>query len=173
MASRVAIGDTAPNFDLTSTEDVVIMLADEIPRSAVLLYFFADPSAETSRRDLQVLAEAAGRLAALPVSVLGISPAKLDSLKAVQRELGLPFPLLVDDRGFSADYGVEAAAEGESPAPVLVAVDRQQRILWQSNPAVSVSGALGTLENDLKKLPSSSSNYPRQVINRLIDTWVN
>ncbi len=173
MAPSVSIGDEAPNFDLTSTEDVVIMLRDEVPRSAVLLYLFADPADEAVRRDLAALAGTAQRLAELPVSVLGISPAKLDQLKEVQRDLSLPFPLLVDDRGFSSDYGVVAPAEDQAPAPALVAVDRQQRIVWLANPAGSVEDSLGELERDLKKVPSTTSNYPRQVINRLIDRWVN
>ncbi len=173
MAPTLSIGDEAPNFDLTSTEDVVIMLRDEVPRAAVLLYLFGDPSAEDTRRGLEDLAAASRRLAELPLSVLGISPAKLDELKAAQRELRLPFPLLVDDRGFSSDYGVEAAAEGETPAPALVVVDRQQKIMWMANPVGSVADAIGQLERDLKRLPSTTSNYPRKVINRLVDRWVN
>ena len=39
MAATLVVGDEAPNFDLTSTEDVVLMLCDEVPRMAVLLYF--------------------------------------------------------------------------------------------------------------------------------------
>ena len=65
MAPTVSIGDEAPNFDLTSTEDVVIMLRDEVPRSAVLLYVFSDPFADATREDLQALATAARRLAEL------------------------------------------------------------------------------------------------------------
>ena len=173
MAPTLSIDDEAPNFDLTSTEDVVIMLRDEVPRSAVLLYLFADPADETARRDLEALAAAARRLGRLPLSVLGISPAKLDELKAAQRELKLPFPLLVDDRGFSADYGVKAPAEGEQAPPALVVVDRQQRVRWIANPAGSVADEIARLESDLKKLPSTTSNYPRKVINRLVDLWVN
>lgn len=172
MASPM-VGDEAPNFDLSSTEDVVIMLRDEVPRTAVLLYLFADGADEATRVELAALAEAAGRLAELPVTILGISPAKLDTLRKAQHELKLPFPLLHDDRGFSAHYGVEVPAEGEVAAPALVVVDRQQRIMWIANPAGSVKDALAHLESDLAKLPSSTSNYPRAVINRIVDRWVN
>lgn len=173
MASTASIGDLAPNFDLTSTEDVVIMLSDEVPRAAVLIYFFADPGSDASRRDLSALGEAAERLGELPVSILGVSPAKLADLKAAQRELSLPFPLLVDDRGFSAHYGVVAPDEEQPAPPALVAVDRQQTIMWSANPVQAVAEALGQLDSDLKKLPGSTSNYPKKVINRLIDGWVN
>lgn len=172
MAAAVSIGDEAPNFDLTSTEDVVIMLRDEVPRSGVLLYLFADPADDRVRRDLEELAARRADLARLPVSILGISPASLDELKQTQRELGLPFPLLRDDRGFSASYGVEASDDA-TPAPALVAVDRQQRIVWLANPVESVAAALDRLADDLKRLPSTTSNYPRSIVNRLIDRWVN
>ncbi len=173
MAPTLSIGDEAPNFDLTSTEDAVIMLRDEVPRSAVLLYLFHDPADAAVRADLEALARSARRLRRLPLSVLGISPAKLDELKAAQRDLALPFPLLVDDRGFSADYGVEAPGDDQAPPPALVMVDRQQRVRWVANPAGAVADALGQLEKDLVKLPSTTSNYPKRVINRLIDRWVN
>ncbi len=173
MAPTLTIGDEAPNFDLTSTEDVVIMLRDEVPRSAVLLYLFGDPAAETTRRDLEALAAAHRRLSELPLGVLGISPAKLPELKACQRELRLPFPLLVDDRGFSADYGVVAPSDDQPAPPALVVIDRQQRIVWMANPVDSVAESVAGLERDLKRLPSTTSNYPRKVINRLVDRWVN
>ena len=173
MARTVSVGDQAPDFDLTSTEDAVIMLRDEVPRTAVLLYLFDDPAAERTRADLEALAGQAAELARLPVSVLGISPASLDDLKAAQRELSLPFPLLRDDRGFSGSYGVEAAAEGTSAEPALVAVNRQQRVIWVANPVGDVSDALGRLTGELERLPSSTSNYPRSIINRLVDRWVN
>lgn len=167
------VGDEAPNFDLSSTEDVVIMLRDEVPRTAVLLYLFADAADEHTRSELSALAAAAGRLARLPVTVLGISPSKLDQLKQAQRELNLPFPLLHDDRGFSAHYGVEAPGEDEPAPPALVAVDRQQRISWIKPSVTSVEASIQELEGDLAKLPSSTSNYPRKVINRLVDRWIN
>lgn len=167
-----AVGDHAPNFDLASTEDVVLMLRDEIPRTAVLLYFFADPGDERARADLEALAARSDDIARAELKVMAISPAKLDALKAVQRELALPFPLLVDDRDFARDYGVRGSEE-EPAAPALVLVDRDQTVLWLANPAPPAAGALGEILAKLKKLPSSTANYPRSVINRLVDLWVN
>ena len=169
---RLAEGDRAPDFDLSSTEDAVLMLCDEVPRSAVLLYFFADPAEERARAGLSALADRREDFGRLGLKVMGVSPAKLDGLKAAQRELGLPFPLLTDDRGFSRSYGVEAA-EDAAPEPALVLVDRGQRVLWLANPAPAVEQEIGGILGRLKKLPSSTANYPRSVINRLVDRWVN
>jgi len=171
MAPTIAVGDEAPNFDLTSTEDVVLMLCDEVPRTALVLYFFADPADAAARDGLSELARAQPALYELSVAILGISPAKLDELKAVQRELALPFPLLHDDRGFSAHYGV-VAAEG-SPPPALVAVNRRQRIVWMANPAGTLGDALGEVSRALRALPSPTANLPRRSTNWLVDWWVN
>ena len=48
----LTVGDEAPDFDLSSTEDVVLMLKDEVPRTPVLLYLFSGPA------DLQARTEA-------------------------------------------------------------------------------------------------------------------
>jgi peroxiredoxin len=174
-------GDPAPNFDLSSTEDVLLMLRDEVPRTALVLYFFTDPQDSRVREDLTFLGRQVADLKELTAGVLAVSPAKLDALKAVQRELSLPFPLLTDDRGFSELYGLAApAAEGETGAeasagqpPALYVVDRRQTVRWAASPAPPASEAWGAMRGVLKGLGSSTANYPRRVTNRLVDLWVN
>lgn len=170
--TQLATGDEAPNFDLTSTEDVVLMLRDEVSRTAALLYFF-DAEAEDSRAALEALAEAWPRLGRHRARVFGVSAAKPEALKELQAELDLPFPLLSDDRGFAAHYGVEPAAEGESPAPALFVVDRRQRIAWAANPAPPMEEALAAVDKALASLPGPASNYPGSVVNRVVNWWVN
>jgi hypothetical protein len=100
MADRISIGDQAPNFDLTSTEGSLLMLRDEVPRTAVVLYFFSDPASERTRRDLQALGAKKQDLKKLHAKALAVSRAELLSLQKLQAELKLPFPLLHDDRDF-------------------------------------------------------------------------
>lgn len=173
MPGPVSIGDTAPNFDLSSTEGAVLMLKDEIIRTAVVLYFFADLESERVHRDLEALNRGLGALAKLSARVLAVSPVKLDDLKKVQAERKLLFPLLHDDRNFSASYGVIATQEGKPADPVLVVVGRRQDVLWLANPVVAVEEALPQVEKLLKGLPSPTRSYPKSVINRLVDRWVN
>jgi peroxiredoxin len=168
----ISIGDEAPNFDLSSTEGVLLMLRDEVSQVSVVLYFFADPESDRTRRDLEALNRYLPELKKLRARVLAVSPVKLDDLKKLQVERKLLFPLLHDDRGFSAHYGV-SAEEGKTPAPALVVVSRKQRVLWFANPVAAVGEALPEVQKLLKGQPSPTASYPRSIVNRLIDRWVN
>jgi peroxiredoxin len=170
--TRLATGDEAPNFDLTSTEDVVLMLRDEISRTAALLYFF-DAASNGCRVELTALGATWSRLCRHRARVFGIAAAKPEQLKELQRELSLPFPLLADDRGFAAQYGVVAAAEGDSAPSALFLVDRLQRVVWLANPAPAVATLLEEVDKVLAGLPGPTSNYPKTVVNRVVDWWVN
>lgn len=172
MANKLAPGAEAPNFDLTSTEDVVLMLRDEVPRMAVVLYFFGDPGNDRSRRDLAALSQAQHGLTAKRAVILGVSRTKIDSLKAAQRDLNLRFPLLYDDRDFSAAYGIDKPEEGD-PEPALFVVDRDQRILWMANPLGSIEEGLKAIETALQGQPAQTYHYPTKVVNRVVNWWVN
>lgn len=162
----LSIGDEAPNFDLSSTENAVLMLRDEVARTAVVLYFFADPADPRTHCDLDSLQHHLERLAHLRARVLAVSPAPLDELKKLQAARGLLFPLLHDDRSFSASYGVEPGA------PALALVGRRQRLLWMASPVREVAAALPQAETVLEEQPSPAKSYPKSVINRLIDRLV-
>lgn len=164
----LAPGDDAPNFDLTSTEDVVLMLEDEVARTAIVLYVCPEVAGERTRRDLLALAAGSPEFAVANARVLVVSPATLEALKAAQRELDLPFPLLHDDRGFAARYGVaEAATEA-----ALLLVDRGRRVAWTASSG-TVEEALPVLRGILARQPRSSAGLPRSIVNRWIDHLVN
>lgn len=162
----LAIADEAPNFDLSSTENAVLMLRDEVARLSAVVYFFADPLDERAHRDLDALNRHLDRLARLHARVLAVSPAKLDPLKKLQAGRKLLFPLLHDDRNFSASYEVTP------PEPALVVVGRRQRVLWIAHPVADVAAALPEVEKVLADQPSPAKSYPKSVINRLIDRLV-
>ena len=172
MKRTVTVGDLAPNFDLASTEDVVLMLRDEVPRTAVVLYFFGDPNDPSTRRDLVTLSREHASFRSRFTNILAVSPAVLDELKEVQRDLKLPFPLLHDDRDLASDYGIEPATEETPQVPALFLVNHQQNILWMANPAGSVDDGLVEIVRLVRGLPKSTVNYPRRATNFLVDWWV-
>lgn len=165
MPGPISIGDEAPNFDLSSTEDALLMLRDEVTRTAIVVYFFTDPASERAQRDLDALNKGLDSLARRSARVLAVSPAKLDDLRKLQIERKLLFPLLHDDRNFSAVYG--------ATDPTLVLVSRRQRVLWMANPVASVEEALPQALKALESIPSGTETYSKKVINRFIDRWVN
>jgi peroxiredoxin len=173
MPGPISIGDEAPNFDLSSTENALLMLRDEVIRTAMVVYFFADPTSERVQRDLDTLSRQREALSKISVGVLAVSPTKLDDLKKLQRERKLRFPLLHDDRNFSALYGVASGEEGKPAAPALVLVDRRQRVRFLANPVASVEESMPQVESALKEMPSPTRSYPKSVVNRWIDRWVN
>jgi peroxiredoxin len=173
MAGPISIGDEAPNFDLSSTEDALLMLRDEVVRTALVVYFFADPASDRVLRDLDTLNAQLAALVKLQVRVLAVSPVPLDDLRKLQRERKLLFPLLHDDRDFAAAYGIAPSAEGQPYAPAMVVVDRRQKVRLYSNPVASVADSFGQVETALKAMPSPTKSYPKSVINGLIDRWVN
>lgn len=172
MVDKLSIGAEAPNFDLSSTEDVVLMLCDEVPRMTALVYFFGDPTSDRSRRDLEFLAGSQDALAGNRAVILGVSRTKLPGLKETQRELDLRFPLLFDDRDFSAAYGIEAPEEGD-PEPALFLVDRDQKVIWMANPLTSMEAALKEIDTALQSQPAQTYHYPGKVVNRVVNWWVN
>jgi peroxiredoxin len=173
MPGPISIGDEAPNFDLSSTEDALLMLKDEVTRTAMVIYFFANPADERVLRDLDALDARREALVKLQVRILAVSPTPLDDLRKLQRERKLRFPLLHDDRNFSAAYGVIAPEEGRPAAPAVVVVDRRQRLRFIANPVASVEDSLAQVESAIKDLPSPTKSYPKSVINKLVDRWVN
>lgn len=166
------VGDLAPDFDLASTEDVVLMLKDEVPRTPVLLYVFSGPQDEQARADLAELERRRRALIELRAKILAASPAPLAELKKLQADLRLGFPLLADDRGFLKGYGLETPADGKAAAPALYLVGPDRHILWRERPLISIGSALAALEKLMSGQPSSAAGYPRKVINRLVDRWV-
>lgn len=157
------VGERAPDFDLTSTEDCVLTLRDTTGRTAALLYFFADPESKTARSDLRALADLAPRLPG-PLRTLAISPTPIPRLKELQRQLRLPFPLLRDDRALAAGYGFDP----EAGRPVLALVDRRQHLAWLGRNDTPIESSAGELKDVLRHLEPPTALLPRRLVNRFI-----
>ena len=55
----------------------------------------------------------------------------------------------------------------------LVLVGRDQKILWMANPMSSIDTAIADLTKVADADGSPTGNYPKKVINRIVDRWVN
>ncbi|QQR74940.1 MAG: redoxin domain-containing protein [Holophagales bacterium] len=166
------IGEEALNFDLTSSEDVLIMLRDEVARTPVVLYVFRDAADPGVIDDLVALGAAVGELGRRRAKVLAVAKQPLAGLKQLQVERKLLFPLLHDDRDFCTAYGVPAPEEGSTSRPALLLVGRDQRVRWQAGAGVRAAAVLPELFKQLEAENPPSATYPRRVINRFIGRGV-
>ncbi len=165
MTLAAGVGAGAPNFDLASTEGVVIMLRDEVPRSGIVLYLFWGAADEDVERDLLALEAKRESFASSSSRILALSTLKLADLRDLQSRLGLGFPLLYDDREFSKAYGVEE--DGDHRALFLVGFD--EIIRWVTRPVEAVDSVIDDLLAEIGGLPRSTSNYPGAILNGLVN----
>jgi thioredoxin-dependent peroxiredoxin len=102
-----AVGQPAPDFKLSSTEDRDISLVDFKGKQAVVLYFY--PKDDTpgctkeacAFRDLRALFNQHG------AEILGVSANTVNSHKKFKQKFHLTFPLLADtDHAVAEHYGV-------------------------------------------------------------------
>ena len=104
--SRLAAGDTAPDFAIPDQTGTIVKLSD-LRGHRVLLYFY--PEADTPGCTVQSCAvrDASDDFAGLEVAVLGISPSSVVAQAAFDAKFSLGFPLLSDpDHTVAEAYGV-------------------------------------------------------------------
>ncbi len=103
--TRLADGDTAPDFTLTDDHQNTVSLADFDGKTLVLYVY---PAAMTPGCTTQACAFRASldALAAAGIAVVGLSPDKPDKLAKFRERDGLTFPLLSDpDKQVLEAYG--------------------------------------------------------------------
>lgn len=94
--ATLSVGETAPDFELTSDEGKPVKLSDYRGKN-VILYFY--PRDFTGGCEMQACAfrDAYPQIEGSNAVVLGISPDSVESHKKFREALNLPFNLLVDD----------------------------------------------------------------------------
>ncbi len=103
--TRLADGDTAPDFTLTDDHQNTVSLADFDGKTLVLYVYPAamTPGCTTQACDFRDSLDA---LAAAGIAVVGLSPDKPDKLAKFRERDGLTFPLLSDpDKQVLEAYG--------------------------------------------------------------------
>ena len=104
--TRVEVGDRAPDFELTGTDERTYRLTDFRGRWLVLAFYPGDFTPVCTRQFCSYR-DAADRLDELDAEVLGISPQSLDSHERFRAKYGLTVPLLADpNRAMIRAYGV-------------------------------------------------------------------
>src|SRR6185295_6833931 len=104
--ARIAVGDSAPDFELPGTGGHTARLADFRGRWLVLAFYPGDFTPVCTRQFCSYR-DAADRLDELDAEVVGVSPQSLDSHERFRAKYGLTVPLLADpERKTIRAYGV-------------------------------------------------------------------
>ena len=104
--ARIAVGDSAPDFELRGTGGRTVRLADFRGRWLVLAFYPGDFTPVCTRQFCSYR-DAADRLDELDAEVIGVSPQTLDSHERFRAKHGLTVPLLADpERAMIRAYGV-------------------------------------------------------------------
>jgi thioredoxin-dependent peroxiredoxin len=153
MASRLAVGDTAPDFTLNAADGSTVTLSD-LRGGRVVVYFYpaaGTPGCTTQACDFR---DSLASLQGAGYAVVGVSPDPVDKLAAFAEAEQLTFPLLSDpDRTTLEAYGAwgEKKNYGRTVVGVIrstVVVDAQGVVeLAQYN--VKATGHVAKLRRDL------------------------
>jgi thioredoxin-dependent peroxiredoxin len=104
--ARIAVGESAPDFELPGTGGGTVRLADFRGRWLVLAFYPGDFTPVCTRQFCSYR-DAADRLDELDADVVGVSPQSLDSHERFRAKYGLTVPLLADpERITIRAYGV-------------------------------------------------------------------
>jgi peroxiredoxin Q/BCP len=157
MSDAPQVGRKAPDFALPSHEGGTVRLEDFRGKKHVVLYFY--PKDETPGCTLEAcdFRDVHEELAGKDVEVLGVSKDDLDAHGRFASRHRLPFPLLSDAEGDTAErYGVwkEKSSYGRTAMGIertTFLIDKQG-ILRKVFPRVKVEGHVREIEEAVKAL---------------------
>jgi peroxiredoxin Q/BCP len=151
--TRLAPGDTAPDFDLPTDDGGTLHLADLRGRKVVL---YAYPAAGTPGCTKQAcdFRDSLDSLHSAGYQVVGISPDKPEKLAKFRAAEGLTFPLVSDaDRAVMTAYGAygEKKLYGKTVTGVIRStfVIGEDGTVEQAQYAVKATGHVAKLRRDL------------------------
>ena len=153
MSVRLAPGDQAPKFTLTSESGETFSLAD-LAGQKTIVYFYPAAGTPGCAKQACDFRDNLGSLQAAGYKVVGISPDKQDKLANVVEKDGLTFPLLSDpDREVATAYG--AFGEKNSYGRIVQGIIRSTFVIDESGKIevaqynVRATGHVAKLKRDL------------------------
>ena len=152
---KVNVGDTAPDFTLTSQKGENVTLSQFRGKKNVILYFYPKDETPGCTREACTFRDSFELFTDLGAEVIGVSADTVESHKAFTEHHGLPFTLLSDvDNAVRKLYGATSTL-GLIPGRVTFIIDkegvvRERRELKQDN--AELRGDRRELHQDKKEL---------------------
>ena len=122
---KVNVGDTAPDFTLTSQTGETVTLSQFRGKKNVVLYFYPKDETPGCTREACTFRDSFELFTDLGAEVIGVSADTVESHKAFVAHYNLPFTLLSDmDNAVRKIYGAESTL-GFIPGRVSFVVDKK------------------------------------------------
>jgi thioredoxin-dependent peroxiredoxin len=122
---KVNVGDTAPDFTLTSQKGENVTLSQFRGKKNVILYFYPKDETPGCTREACTFRDSYELFTDLGAEVVGVSADAVESHKAFAEHYNLPFTLLSDvDNAVRKLYGVTSSL-GIIPGRVTFVIDKK------------------------------------------------
>jgi len=122
---KVNVGDTAPDFTLTSQKGENVTLSQFRGKKNVVLYFYPKDETPGCTREACTFRDSFELFTDLGAEVIGVSADTVESHKAFTEHHGLPFTLLSDvDNAVRKLYGATSTL-GLIPGRVTFIIDKE------------------------------------------------
>ena len=150
MSRPIAIGDSAPDFQLDSQSGETVRLKDVIGQKELVLYFYPKDNTPGCTTEAQAFRDSYEAFKDLGAEVIGVSSDSVDSHRDFASKCNLPFTILSDSGGRVRKlYGVPSSL-GLIPGRVTYVIDRKGVVRYvfssQMNPARHVEEAVRVLK---------------------------
>ena len=151
----LAIGTTAPDFDVTSSDGRQLKSSDFRGKKNVVLYFYPQDFTLVCTRETCGFRDLLADLASDETEVIGVSFDDNTSHEAFRKKHGLSFPLVADTRRTLAETfqatGLMTKLIGR-PSRVTYVIDKQGKIAGVFKAELSASTHVDGVRDLLKRL---------------------
>ena len=157
MATRLKVGDTAPDFEGQTSKDTRVRLRDYLGKRNVVLYFYPKDDTTGCTTEACSFRDKLQSIAALWTEVVGVSVDTVESHKKFAQKNSLNFPLISDhDKQISKTYGV-LSEDGSRAERMTFIIDKEGKIA-KIFTNVDITRHVHEIVTSLKQLPLKKSS---------------
>jgi peroxiredoxin len=155
----IAVGQTAPDFNLKDQYDKEVKLSDFAGKKNVLLMFYPLDWSPVCTREHACFVSDMKKFETLDAEVLGVSVDSAWSHKAYAEKMGIKYSLLADfqPRGAMADkYGAYLPEKGITGRAIVI-VNKDGKVAWVKNYDIPVVPDVAEVAAALQTVKSATA----------------